>query len=266
MAHPRLRGEHHYLRVFEQVGVGSSPLARGTPTRSSGAASRGGLIPACAGNTLKPSTGLARWRAHPRLRGEHCAVCGCGEDWHGSSPLTRGTLEIIAVRTDGVGLIPACAGNTGRSWLLLQAEGAHPRLRGEHMPGVSGTGYDGGSSPLARGTHLMYIGEGEAVGLIPACAGNTGIWNQPHARAGAHPRLRGEHNDADCRASIGGGSSPLARGTPRPGCRKVSPYRLIPACAGNTVPGVAGDWVDEAHPRLRGEHTSRAAKTRAEYL
>ena len=139
------------------------------------------------------------------------------------------------MRTDGVGLIPACAGNTGRSWLLLQAEGAHPRLRGEHMPGVSGTGYDGGSSPLARGTHLMYIGEGEAVGLIPACAGNTGIWNQPHARAGAHPRLRGEHNDADCRASIGGGSSPLARGTLSHRRGAAGSTGLIPACAGNTL-------------------------------
>ena len=55
------------------------------------------------------------------------------------------------------------------------------------------------------------------------------------------------------------GSSPLARGTPWPGMRKLGEKRFIPAGAGNTrgVPTTETRW--PVHPRWRGEHGGSAA-------
>ena len=70
-AHPRSRGEHRLLLAVKQPKAGSSPLARGTLSGVKPVLEPFGLIPARAGNTLRP----ARWKpppgAHPRSRGEH---------------------------------------------------------------------------------------------------------------------------------------------------------------------------------------------------
>ena len=50
------------------------------------------------------------------------------------------------------------------------------------------------------------------------------------------------------------GSSPLARGTPRITTALSSVGRLIPARAGNTLPGCCPVLPYTAHPRSRGEH------------
>ncbi len=54
-AHPRLRGEHSKSKRGTPEGAGSSPPARGTLAATSHPCLAGGLIPACAGNTLSPS-------------------------------------------------------------------------------------------------------------------------------------------------------------------------------------------------------------------
>ncbi len=70
----------------------------------------------------------------------------------GSSPLARGTQEIIEDDKYCLGLIPARAGNTGYGFCGADHAWAHPRSRGEHLlifeQGERGVG----SSPLARGT------------------------------------------------------------------------------------------------------------------
>ena len=154
-AHPRSRGEHVDPREQSVRGWGSSPLARGTRQDRTAAASTGGLIPARAGNTLPEST--ARWwnRAHPRSRGEHRAGDLRRNTSRGSSPLARGTRVVTPRKPGAVGLIPARAGNTSQQGRKPSCPRAHPRSRGEH-PGADTAGAgDMGSSPLARGTHLL---------------------------------------------------------------------------------------------------------------
>ena len=59
---------------------------------------------------------------------------------------------------EACGLIPARAGNTVDLWASCLSGGAHPRSRGEHSPVVTSTVSGVGSSPLARGTHLLTWG------------------------------------------------------------------------------------------------------------
>ena len=71
----------------------------------------------------------------------------------GSSPLTRGKLD-VGVGVDQVcGLIPAHAGKTGATWAPTSPNRAHPRSRGENEIVIALVRSGTGSSPLTRGKH-----------------------------------------------------------------------------------------------------------------
>ena len=176
---------------------GSSPLARGTLRELAGTAAGKGLIPARAGNTRTHLTAAASAM--------------------GSSPLARGTLNNTLVPAVKTGLIPARAGNTEVLVAADLHDGAHPRSRGEHVTFWGFLSVCLGSSPLARGTRQRRAQRIHLRGLIPARAGNTEFEHSLKDKKRAHPRSRGEHVDDLAFIVIMPGSSPLARGTPRPG-------------------------------------------------
>ncbi len=110
--HPRWRGEHGPSFSDLVQAYGSSPLARGTP----GAATRQPkcirFIPAGAGNTSRGCRGPPGCAVHPRWRGEHYTRGAPNERLIGSSPLARGTHELVRVLNALLRFIPAGAGNT----------------------------------------------------------------------------------------------------------------------------------------------------------
>ena len=115
-----------------------------------------------------------------------------------------------------------------------------------------------GSSPLARGPHVVTRFQVVLVGLIPARAGTTATCHQSKPSRGAHPRSRGDHHVRANNSTPIPGSSPLARGPP--GCQRLHHIQqgLIPARAG-TTPCFAWLWrLERAHPRSRGDHPSGA--------
>ncbi len=111
-----------------------------------------------------------------------------------------------------------------------------------------------GSSPRARGTRLPDRRRDDRDRFIPACAGNTHPIRRARPSASVHPRVRGEHADLHHARAAFFGSSPRARGTPRPGNSVVGVERFIPACAGNTPASWATPRSCSVHPRVRGEH------------
>ncbi|EET77370.1 hypothetical protein CORTU0001_0580 [Corynebacterium tuberculostearicum SK141] len=131
-AHPRLRGEHNYTVDGRRDAEGSSPLTRGARRGLPRIASRFRLIPAYAGSTRRSRCRRRLLTAHPRLRGEHIAPIVDVMMTGGSSPLTRGAPSVCHLVGAGGGLIPAYAGSTGVALAVNAADGAHPRLRGEH--------------------------------------------------------------------------------------------------------------------------------------
>ena len=193
---------------------GSSPLTRGTQRRRKEAVGILRFIPAYAGNTYAFLCGLRPHPVHPRLRGEHTTSASNDSGHGGSSPLTRGTREILH---DG-GLvwrfIPAYAGNTSTLSSQVKDITVHPRLRGEHVVWIH-----------------WYA---EYLRFIPAYAGNTDPAAYKHTLAAVHPRLRGEHIYCVLNILYSRGSSPLTRGTPQFLWRRVAGCRFIPAYAGNT--------------------------------
>ncbi len=114
-----------------------------------------GLIPARAGNTYPVLPNRNYTGAHPRSRGEHSRSLSSHSARRGSSPLARGTHRGTLSGQARIGLIPARAGNTGIGGLARTRRWAHPRSRGEHVVRVLRFPSNAGSSPLARGTHLL---------------------------------------------------------------------------------------------------------------
>ena len=129
---------------------------------------------------------------HPRIRGEHK---NCATRWaapEGSSPHTRGALQLVDLGVVRAGIIPAYAGSTESTMLGTTPGPDHPRIRGEHASSHFADKTCCGSSPHTRGAPWFPL---------------LGPWI-----AADHPRIRGEHRR---RAPLGrnpGGSSPHTRG------------------------------------------------------
>ncbi len=177
------------------------------------------------------------------------------------------------------GIIPACAGNTGRPHSPLAAtgdhprvcgehvspvidginefrmvEGDHPRVCGEHLAGAAGDVLAQGSSPRVRGTPRRSRRRRARPGIIPACAGNTRREGRSVRRSRDHPRVCGEHLGGCHAGAVQDGSSPRVRGTPCHGLHHACRPGIIPACAGNTMPMFSPWRKPRDHPRVCGEH------------
>ena len=190
------------------------------------------------------------------MRGEHSARTRYNYQQIGSSPHARGTRRSRSLLPVTDRIIPACAGNTLRVWNKRGGRTDHPRMRGEHTVRRSSLSSPNGSSPHARGTPMKIRRDEGHVRIIPACAGNTFPPTHSDEPRTDHPRMRGEHLSKDRSRAVRNGSSPHARGTPleeRPAC---PPLRIIPACAGNTMPIRPRRRSETDHPRMRGEHWS----------
>ena len=171
-----------------------------------------GLIPAHAGKTCVDLALRAGYRAHPRSRGENTASSKLLKSWGGSSPLTRGKLQIAARPRVGYGLIPAHAGKTSAPQKELEQSAAHPRSRGENRGPWFLSPSLRGSSPLTRGKRQHPRPRHLIIGLIPAHAGKTCMASVQSSLTGAHPRSRGENRQRRTEMEYRPGSSPLTRG------------------------------------------------------
>ena len=79
----------------------------------------------------------------------------------GSSPHVRGTRYERICEWRGMGIIPACAGNTVSLSDADREHGDHPRMCGEHDLEAEDRGHVQGSSPHVRGTPAV-VGRGYA--------------------------------------------------------------------------------------------------------
>ena len=233
--HPRMRGEHICDMTEGHQTVGSSPHARGALRDALLLTPRDGIIPACAGSTCSTTQSRTRRRDHPRMRGEHRRSGRTAPRQIGSSPHARGALSPREPLGAALGIIPACAGSTSTGCRSGRSTGDHPRMRGEHHGRFRRSDAGAGSSPHARGAHVIFPAAEIHQGIIPACAGSTTRGRPRGPCARDHPRMRGEHAMEVQAQAIKAGSSPHARGA-----QQLAPHLdhgpgIIPACAGSTA-------------------------------
>ncbi len=172
------------------------------------------------------------------MRGEHLPEAPYASIEFGSSPHTRGTLEVLP----GNGCVSA----------------VHPRTRGEHIQGGHGVARACGSSPHTRGTQKARIATPLASRFIPAHAGNTASSALTWRITPVHPRTRGEHRGTIETCVAVDGSSPHTRGTLGLDHAQRHHGRFIPAHAGNTHAASLLWWRRAVHPRTRGEHNAKS--------
>ena len=193
-AHPRSRGENRAVSWVSVMNCGSSPLTRGKLQRQGQQHPVVGLIPAHAGKTREQPWPSSARAAHPRSRGENSGAALAFFGSGGSSPLTRGKLELRVMEPVPAGLIPAHAGKTWGCAGRDARRAAHPRSRGENCPLMGPDPLTTGSSPLTRGKRQIGLAHQLLQRLIPAHAGKTAVpWGRASAPA-AHPRSRGENS------------------------------------------------------------------------
>ena len=189
-------GENAHRSVCAFGYFGSSPRVRGKPAWATRAGVHSGLIPACAGKTIKTPTVTKLCRAHPRVCGENYDKVKAEFFAEGSSPRVRGKQPAGRQPPPGLGLIPACAGKTRYGMDSQPLKRAHPRVCGENIETFGGAATLSGSSPRVRGKLNYGNVRTFVAGLIPACAGKTLGKLAISPRNGAHPRVCGENWDS----------------------------------------------------------------------
>ena len=111
-----------------------------------------------------------------------------------------------------------------------------------------------GSSPLARGVHCNFTVDQCSYRITPACAGNTRPTRKSGRPSEDHPRSREEYKFITILNSHFLGSSPLARGILCNVLFEISHDGITPAYAGSTYRNDFGSFLQQDHPRLRGEY------------
>ena len=147
----------------------------------------------------------------------------------------RGTVAYIPDHADGLGITPACAGNSRLSGSSMGVFSDHPRVCGEQtnasMPSLGKVG----SPPRVRGTAIPGSSFEVTVGITPACAGNS------HRKGGGsscewdHPRVCGEQSTTVSGMTTSRGSPPRVRGTADANARFLTNCGSPPRVRG-TVP------------------------------
>ena len=117
--HPRIRGEHSRRRPWPVRAEGSSPHTRGARGLRAQGRPVPGIIPAYAGSTRHSPVRRIRSPDHPRIRGEHTGGACPGVEIAGSSPHTRGALLGLVNLGCELGIIPAYAGSTFQTRLMV---------------------------------------------------------------------------------------------------------------------------------------------------
>ena len=166
-------GEHFDPIDGIDLPLGSSPHVRGAQHEALHDRDGEGIIPACAGSTKRSPGMTSTGRDHPRMCGEHKASSTFFQMARGSSPHVRGALHGGHGLGNGRGIIPACAGSTGRSCHRHRSGRDHPRMCGEHLLICDESLEVSGSSPHVRGAPSRRRPSHPLFGIIPACAGST---------------------------------------------------------------------------------------------
>ncbi len=192
------------------------------------------FIPAFAGTTSAKADGFWCKPVHPRVRGDHDAMPSLFEQKYGSSPRSRGPLQLARRTIARRWFIPAFAGTTLFVQSCIGVHLVHPRVRGDHACAPSCAAAAAGSSPRSRGPPRLGSEPVHAGRFIPAFAGTTTRHRSAMPTKPVHPRVRGDHRTSNSTRRQTPRFIPAFAGTTSSSEPSDARRRFIPAFAGTT--------------------------------
>ncbi len=211
-----------------------SPHAQGAPVGEGRAATGRGTTPVRAGSTPSRAAGTGARGGHPRTRGEHYTASTQPRTGAGPPLHARGALQPAQDLDRRDGTTPARARTTGPSRSPGSRGRGHPRTRGDHPTRRCPPGHHLGPPPHARGPRPRVRVALQRAGTTPARAGTTCGCAVLGARAGDHPRTRGDHAVSTATKVKYRGPPPHARGPRLRGSQSDRLRGTTPARAGTT--------------------------------
>ena len=228
---PRVRG-NRYVGIPERGRGRSIPARAGEPTSTSEASCFSAVYPRACGGTRRNETSIA-----PR---------------RGLSPRVRGNRGEPAAAVERLRSIPARAGEPSQDRFARGQYRVYPRACGGTSLPSGCTSPRGGLSPRVRGNHHQSPISVEAIGSIPARAGEPGPRLVSMMEAGVYPRACGGTAEWTFTEIVAMGLSPRVRGNPKlpvPSARwtgsipaRAGEPKCLPVCYGN----------DRVYPRACG--------------
>ena len=198
---------------------------------------------------------------HPRSRGVYGASVRQPRVLEGSSPLARGLHFEPQCAWHHGRIIPARAGFTAGRLPGPGSHWDHPRSRGVYGSHAGTATHLQGSSPLARGLHVVNNENCGTRRIIPARAGFTVVRFWTWSFRPDHPRSRGVYHRRRELTTAILGSSPLARGLPPGPVSRPYGFGIIPARAGFTLFSGPAYAPHGDHPRSRGVYLAKSSYT-----
>ena len=209
---PRVRGNPRLTTSSSRYSR-SIPACAGNRTRCDGGGARRGSIPACAGEPGRGRAARTRKKVYPRVCGGTGSIWECRGIRKGLSPRVRGNHGRYLGCANGVGSIPACAGEPHSPVPPYRRVMVYPRVCGGTGRGPSRRSEEKGLSPRVRG-NLDVLDVLEArVRSIPACAGEPPGSRRVRAVDRVYPRVCGGTKAGAYDIPPDRGLSPRVRGT-----------------------------------------------------
>ena len=189
--HPGMGGEEISIRSVYQSFQGSPPRRRGKADKDDVSGLDLGITPAGRGKELVPTRGFGfkritpAWAGksqfhgacqcpswdHPRVGGEKILEPSMGVGNFGSPPRGRGKADVLVVKLQLPGIIPAWAGKSRTSGGRKLLARDHPRMGGEKAVALFRTSKASGSPPRERGKGKARNAVTHQLRITPAWAG-----------------------------------------------------------------------------------------------
>ena len=209
-------------------------------------------IPACAGEPQHAAFRDVHNGVYPRVCGGTPVHLQAGGREHGLSPRVRGNRHNDELRIGTIGSIPACAGEPTAPWPGGGWHKVYPRVCGGTDDSNRSSRNKGGLSPRVRGNRRVLEDGNEALGSIPACAGEPSRRALQGRPPEVYPRVCGGTSASSYGKASAMGLSPRVRGNRLGMPLRVRLKRSIPACAGEPVSGVSPAGELRVYPRVCG--------------
>ena len=205
-------GGNHRAAQWADDSGGLSPRGRGKQYPYISAGVRAGSIPAWAGETTSPITGIQAKPVYPRVGGGNAARCMIEFCQRGLSPRGRGKLVTSTLPPAAERSIPAWAGETSDEWHISMDAPVYPRVGGGNEQNAFNHRTPSGLSPRGRGKPLEHPYLGIIQRSIPAWAGETSVNRESLVRVAVYPRVGGGNKPCRTPLKPARGLSPRGRG------------------------------------------------------